>query len=264
MATSASRKSGGSAAIVASSSRCSNAASGSARGERKVSLASAGSSTVCGLRPRVRSPVRYVLRMAWSRYGSSSSRRNRRGRANTRANVSWTRSSASCDDPHSAHAARWSRSSCSGSRCDAASRRALMTLATGRPAVSTSATWRPVPVSFPPWRGWAWPPPLMSAAGLPATTCDSTVADAPCGASSAAAQSTGTAAARRKLRRFMSSRSVACRALRVVWRPYPTTTPPHADPSRLDLFPEDSPSSPRTPLERREAIGPLGVLRGRA
>src|SRR3954469_17429988 len=96
----------------------------------------------------------------------------------------------------------------------------------------------------------------MSAARLPAATCESTVADAPCGASSAAAQSTGTAAARRTLRRFMSSRSVACRALRVDWRPYPTTTPPRADPSRLD--------PPHRPAERREAIGPLGVLRGRA
>src|SRR5215203_484095 len=95
----------------------------------------------------------------------------------------------------------------------------------------------------------------MSTAGLPATTCHPTVADAPCGASSAAAQSTGTAAARRKLQRFMSSRSVACRALRVVWRPYPTTTPPHADPSRLDLFPQDFPSSPAASHRLRRTTG---------
>src|SRR5262245_4474091 len=53
-----------------------------------------------------------------------------RGRASTRAYVSWTRSSASSRDPHSAHAARYSRSRWSPSRAGSSGRSRGRSLAT--------------------------------------------------------------------------------------------------------------------------------------
>src|SRR3954453_3923768 len=101
-----------------------------------------GIAVVTGRRLLVRCRLTNVLRSTRSREPGSSSLGSSRGLARTRANVSWTRSSASSRDPHSAQAARYRRATWSPRPAGASTRasRVTDTAAYERPG-SAGAAW---------------------------------------------------------------------------------------------------------------------------